>query len=155
MPVGTPTVSTSLTKATVTEAIRTLLLADAAVAALLSTRIYPGSAPERPTFPLVVLDRSGTTFHHNMDGPSTLRQVSQNVAIYSDDYDETQAVGAAIAAVLDAYTGTVWVGIKSLVVDSIFAVDETEDVLNTEDGAGRSGQLYARTLEYRVNYYVE
>lgn len=57
-------------------ALRTVLLADATVAALVGTRVYTGVMPQRPTFPLVTLKKIDKLSNLTLDdavGPNTLR----------------------------------------------------------------------------------
>lgn len=57
-------------------ALRSVLLADAAVAALVGTRVYTGVMPQRPTLPLVTLkkiDKLSDLTLEDAVGPNTLR----------------------------------------------------------------------------------
>jgi len=57
-------------------ALRTLLLADVAVAALVGTRVYSGVMPQNPTFPLITLkkiDKLSDVILDGTVGPNELR----------------------------------------------------------------------------------
>lgn len=62
--------------ATIEEELRSAMLADSGITALVSSRIYPDLAPLKPTLPCVVYERVNTVpdeFSFSLDGPGLYR----------------------------------------------------------------------------------
>ncbi len=86
------------------EAIRAVLVADAAVAALVSTRVFPSLIPQGSTMPAIVFAVVSDVPENALTGDSTTRLVNARVQIdcYSKTYLEAHAVSAAVDVVLSA-----------------------------------------------------
>lgn len=82
--------------------IRTALLADAALTAMVGTRIYPEVAPDEAALPFVVYTiRAGDI----ADGNAPLRPVTVTANAYGESDAAADAVGQALRGVLDGFDG--------------------------------------------------
>lgn len=96
-------------------AIRTLLLADVAVRALVGTRVYSGLPPQRPTAPYVQLWKVDRLSGLTLDGVPTLSVARIQVDCYAGDHDAVRTLAAAVngddgqttKGPLHGYVGTV------------------------------------------------
>jgi hypothetical protein len=87
---------------TVVERIRTLLIADISLAALVGARIYPQYIPQGSTLPAVVLTAVSDVPYTSFTGSSTtdLRSVRLQVDSYATRYLDAHAVADAVDAVI-------------------------------------------------------
>jgi hypothetical protein len=89
-------------------AIRKLLIDDATVAALVSTRIYPeGGAPQTPPLPFIVTKRISRSHFHHMGAAGGLAIARVQVTSYAKSEGEVETLADAIREALDGYRGTV------------------------------------------------
>lgn len=86
--------------------LRTALVGNTAVTALLGTRIYPVLAPASAAIPFVTWRRSGIDREQTLGGPMGLPRVSVEYSIYGTTYEEARQVADAMRVVLDGYGGT-------------------------------------------------
>lgn len=131
-------------------AIRSLLLANATIAAGIGTRMYPEAAPKGAAFPLAVISRETADPHHNMTGASGLRPYEVTVAFYG--WNGTALANLAVVAgtVIDGHKGTVTVGGESVEIDAAFLMDERESQLEVTNADGSDQPLFASELLFRV-----
>lgn len=134
---------------------RNLIANGTGISALVSSRIYVGRAPETAAMPLMIIERDGASFHHNMAGAATLREKTQRVAIYADDYADIESITDAVMTTVDGYKGTQTISSDSVTFDSIMATSEKDETLETENGEGEAGVLYSRELVFTVRAYTE
>jgi hypothetical protein len=82
-------------------AIYKILKDDSGVAALVASRIYPEIAPQNVAYPFVlyVVDEVSPT--NVKDGASPLDVVTVAITCFSQSYDTTHAIGAAVRVALD------------------------------------------------------
>lgn len=88
------------------EALETLLSDDAAIAALVSDRIYAKTWPQGATFPVLTyqqIDREGIT---TQDGPSGLVFKRVQLGIWSRTYSEARDLADKVRLALDGFQGT-------------------------------------------------
>ena len=140
---------------TVDKALRSLLMADATVADLVSGRIYPGRAPKGAAFPLVVYEEVAGTGHANLSGAATLEERAVQLAIYATDHNARVAVSKAAKDRLHGYKGAVAIGSDSVTFDGIFYEDGKDAHLEVANANGSSQPLYCREDVYRVFTYTE
>jgi hypothetical protein len=131
-------------------AIRKLLIDDATLGAAISTRLYPGAAPEKATFPLGIYERRKGTFNSNMTGRGTLRMAEITLAFYAWDYLELGAICTAAINVIDGYRGAVTIGADSVYIDSVLATEDSESVLDVLDDDGSSDQLHSAEQVFQI-----
>ncbi len=87
------------------------LLADSALAALVSTRLYPDAAPEgHKTFPFVVFFEVSLITDQALIGTTGLRECRIQYDCYAKSKKDALAIRERILAVFDGYLGTPVVG---------------------------------------------
>ncbi len=77
-------------------ALRARLLADAPVAALVDTRVYPGLPLQRPTRPYITLTKIDKLSGLTMDGAVGPNEVRMQVDCWDDDVDGCRALADAV-----------------------------------------------------------
>lgn len=86
--------------------LRTALVGNAAVNALVGTRIYPVLAPASALLPYVTWRRSGIQREQTLGSPMGMPRVSVEYSIYGTTYEEARQLADAMRVVLDGYGGT-------------------------------------------------
>ena len=86
--------------------LRTALVGNAAVTALVGTRIYPVLAPASALLPYVTWRRSGIEREQTLGSPMGMPRVSVEYSIYGTTYEEARQLADAMRVVLDGYGGT-------------------------------------------------
>lgn len=90
------------------EALIALMLANAGVSTVLSTRIYWGRKPQAdPAKPYAVLQKISGVPDVHMRGTSGLIESRVQVDVYGDTYTSALAAHGAIVSLLCGYSGTV------------------------------------------------
>jgi hypothetical protein len=103
---------------TIEKAIRSVLVADSAVKAI-TTRCYPATLPQDPTYPLILFSKVTGNRDHHLQGPSGLAHPRFQVEAWALTYDAAKALANAIRVALDGYAGTQGtVVIRSIIMDS-------------------------------------
>lgn len=87
--------------------LRSRLLANSSVSALVGSRVYAVAAPAAAPLPLVTWRRSGITRSQTLSGPVGVPQVTIEYQIYAATYEAARDVADAMRVVLDGYAGTV------------------------------------------------
>ena len=82
------------------EALYAMLTADAAVAALVGTRVYPIPAPDQVVRPYIAYRRTGERVDRALGGPTGLVETTFELGCWAED--TTTAAGGAIARDLAA-----------------------------------------------------
>lgn len=93
--------------ATIEEALRAILTANAGVTAIVSTRVYPVVIPQAATLPAVAYQRISATREHNLGGPGGLTRVRFQLTMAAATYAAMKALANAVRVALDGYRGTV------------------------------------------------
>lgn len=79
------------------------LAADSTLAALVSTRIYPETAPDEADLPLVVYTvRAG----ESIEGSAAMRPCTITANCYAESDSDAESVGNAVRDVLDEFDGS-------------------------------------------------
>lgn len=95
---------------TVFELLRQFLLADPAIEAVVSARVYPVLVPQSPTYPLIRIQliSDPSDDHLRGTGPGRPRFQIEAITRKSDGasaFEAAQALGELVRARLDAYAG--------------------------------------------------
>lgn len=115
--------------------LRTILLADPDVAALIGTRVYPGVLPQNPTMPAVTYTVVSGVSGVTTDGPDRLANPRVQVDCWGGDYIEMYNTFKAVRNRLLGYSG--------LNIQGIFLVGR-RDLYDNE------AQLYRRSGDFQV-----
>lgn len=118
-------------------ALRTYVLADAMVTALVGVRMYPRRLPQGPTLPAIAYQRIDTRREHDMDGPDGLPRARVQLSIWAASVAAAEELAAAVRGRLDGYKGA-W---GSVTVGSCLCVGE-RDLDDPETGRNAVVQDY-------------
>ena len=119
------------------EAIIARLLADSGVAAIVGTRVFPGSRPQNAALPSAVLNRiSGGPLYAD-DGEVGLEQGRIQVDCWAETYTGAKLLARAVTACLSAFDGTVGA--------TAFEFIELEIERDLREGGGNSADYPFRT----------
>lgn len=94
-------------------ALRTLILANGAVASKIGTRVFPGRLPQGEKRDSLVVQRISAVGGHTMDGPDGLEWRRFQIDAYSETGDGAFALAEAVKAAIVGYRGTVSWGTDS------------------------------------------
>jgi len=86
--------------------LRAALVANATVAGLLGTKIYPLAADTDASLPWVTWRRSAIRRQPTLSGPMGVPIVTIEYTVFAATYESARTVADAIRQVLDGYTGT-------------------------------------------------
>jgi len=110
--------------------LRAFVLADAAVAALAATRMFPVKVPQGETRPSIVYNEISGIGDHHMDGASGLVQVRMQIASWAQTADLAHALHLAVKNRIDGYRGPMGSGANEVQVQGVF-IDSWRDVDDT------------------------
>lgn len=134
---------------TIYELLRAFLLADAAIAVRVGTRIYPVLQPQRRTYPLIVITMPSDPSADHLRGAGPRRPRFQ-IDVWSPAFDECQALAGLVERRLLAFTGT-WTDTSvSPTVDRVVAV-QRENGLWLFEGDVNEG-YYRHTSDWFVQH---
>lgn len=88
------------------EDLRTFLVADPAITALVVGRIYPLKLPQDPTLPAIAYMRVSGFRGRVQDGPAGYARPTFQIDCWADSYLEAKNVADAVRQRLQAYKGT-------------------------------------------------
>lgn len=77
------------------------LLADAPVAAIIGTKVHPGSVPQDTDLPAIVYLRISTQREVDLDGPSDFVQVRMRLDLWETSYSGVKALADAVRVALN------------------------------------------------------
>lgn len=103
--------------------LRTKLLSDATVAAILATRLYPVILPQNTIFPAATYQIIDTPRDNTLDGPSGLARPKIQFTLWATKADNVKALARAIRLALNGFKGTLPDGSD---VKSVLLEDERE-----------------------------
>lgn len=119
------------------EGLRTFLLSDGAVAALVGKRIYPVTMPQGNRLACIVYNRVAGRGDHHMTGASGLSAPRFQVDAWAGDPDTASNLADAAKARLDGYGGAM----GDVAVQGCFFANERDD-FDPEVGMYRSSRDY-------------
>ena len=133
---------------TLAAAIYEHLKADAGVAALASTRIYPIGIPESEVAALsdsITYLLLATDHMYSQSGVSLMRKQRWEVNCASESYDGSHALKDAVIAAMNMYRGVMG-GVGGVTVKHCILIDERDSVL--EDHLERG--IYVASAEFEI-----
>jgi len=119
-------------------AVRSVLLADAAVTNLIAQRIFAQQAGHGETFPLVIMNRITSNYLEDIDSVDNegLATATLQLDCYGKGHAESKQVANAVRSALNAYSGIVTVGGQSLTIRRARLTGEIDGFDNPKDGKG-------------------
>jgi len=92
---------------TLEEAVYSLLVANAGVLALLSTRIYPLVVPQDASMPALAYQRISSVPVRSHSGFASLTRTRMQITCEAATYASAKAVAVAVRRAVESYVGTV------------------------------------------------
>jgi len=128
------------------QAVKTHLTNAAAVAALVSTRVYYVLARgQHITAPYVVITKVSAIRQQTHDGPAHLAESTFQITSYATTFTEAKQVAGVIQTALEAYAGNL--GSAPYVVVGATTYDDEVDYLDEETG------LFSVQQEFTFTHY--
>lgn len=104
------------------------LSTDGSITAYVGTKIYPDITPQNVQYPFVVYTIVNSLPVDFKDGQSNLEEITLQIDVYTQSYDDTQDLANLIRNRLDRFTGTV----EGVEVQTIKYVSSDSQVFNAE-----------------------
>lgn len=133
-------------------ALRKLMLDDADVSALVSTRIYPAnSVPENAQLPYIIYEREDSDHFHTLDGNAAGVQFN---SIMIDVFQTTDKLARELAEhvrdALQGYSGTVTSGADSVTLQECILTSNDDFMEPPADGG--NAPIYGRAMNFNTAY---
>jgi hypothetical protein len=87
-------------------AVRSALVADAGVAAIIGTKVYPVLAPASAALPFATWRRIGVQRQQGLSGPIGMPTVLLSVDLFAETYERVRELADAVRQCLDGWGGT-------------------------------------------------
>lgn len=133
------------------ESLRTALLADAAIVALVVDRIHPVAVPVQasapPTLPLIVYTVR-KVFDRNISGYAGKALIT--IHCWGRDYDESHSVADAVFAELEGLRNVILGGGSGVMCRHVVAVEQDEEWVEISPDAGAFDQIQVYDILYQV-----
>lgn len=124
-----------------------LLTGEATISAICGSRVYVGNAPQKATFPHVVLTQLGSHENYAIDGGSgQLRFVTFDIDCRAKTSVGAESLANAVRVYLDDYSGTA----GSYTIGAVLMNGETDDYEPPSDASDTG--TYVVTLDVEVQY---
>ena len=117
------------------------LSTDGAILAYVGTKIYPDIVPQNVQYPFVVYTIVNSLPVDFKDGQSNLEEITLQIDVYTQSYDDTQDLSNLIRNRLDRFVGIV----EGVEVQSIKYMSATSQVFNAELS------VYWTSIDFRIN----
>lgn len=123
------------------DALRTLIKANTAIAALVGSRIYWGVIPQGSALPAIALHKiSGDEWMH-MSGPNGVFQARVQVDAYAITYKEVTAISRALNAALNCYRG-----------GGFRFIEQLNDSARMEGGSNEADRPFRASIDFNVTW---
>ena len=117
------------------------LSTDGSITAYIGTKIYPDITPQNVQYPFVVYTITNSLPVDYKDGQSNLEEITLQLDVYTQSYDDTQDLANLIRTRLDRFTGT----LESVEVQTIKYVSSDSQVFNAELS------VYWMSIDFMIN----
>lgn len=123
------------------------LAADSTVTALVSTRIYRGTAPQSASLPYVVMHEISKPHAHDLSGASGMAEPRLQIDAIAADPDTCESITEAIRDTIDGFRGTLGTS-NTTDVRRCWLVNELDDDFSPQDGGDTP--IYRRIMDFSV-----
>jgi hypothetical protein len=131
--------------------LRTFLLADSALAALIGTRLHPLRLPQNPTLPAMTYQWVSGERAHALDGAVGLSSPRVQFDCWAGTYLQAEAVFEAFRKRLDGFRGDI--GSTPTKVQGAFFESERDMYEDSADaGTGSGVGMYRRSADFFINF---
>ena len=117
------------------------LSTDGSITDYVGTKIYPDITPQNVQYPFVVYTIVNSLPVDFKDGQSNLEEITLQIDVYTQSYDDTQDLANLIRNRLDRFTGTV----EGVEVQTIKYVSSDSQVFNAELS------VYWMSIDFMIN----
>lgn len=124
------------------DALYAILTGDAQVSGLVSTRIYPHRAPQRPVYPLIIYRRIGGEHGQHMVGGTGEASTRIEIVSWAEKSSSAMVLAEHVRDALQGYTGT----IGGVDVDAVILDGDSTD--SEQLATGREQFVYNVSQEY-------
>ena len=104
------------------------LSSDGSITAYVGTKIYPDITPQNVQYPFVVYTIVNSLPVDYKDGQSNLEEITLQIDVYTQSYDDTQQLSNLIRNRLDRFVGT----LENVEVQTIKYMSSDSQVFNAE-----------------------
>lgn len=104
------------------------LATEGSITAYIGTKIYPDITPQNVQYPFVVYTITNSLPVDFKDGQSNLEEITLQIDVYTQSYDDTQDLANLIRNRLDRFTGIV----EGVEVQTIKYMSSDSQVFNAE-----------------------
>lgn len=137
------------------EALFKYLTTHAAIAPLISTRLYPNQLPQKPKYPSVYYVVGGGPRDYTMEGSSGLVDLSIRFVIHGQTQEKMLKVKRAFVAALSGYSGVIVLDVdNSVEIQGAFVVNESDAIDSTLGNSGGPLNITIENLDFNI-WYVE
>ena len=112
------------------QVVRTALVADASVFAVVGSRIYPVLAPSSAALPLITWRRSSVLRTMGLGGPTGVTTVTLSLEIYAETYQAVRELADLCRLALDGYGATV----DNVIVSNVSLDNESDGFVQLQGG---------------------
>ena len=117
------------------------LSTNGSITAYVGTKIYPDITPQNVQYPFVVYTITNSLPVDYKDGQSNLEEITLQIDVYTQSYDDTQDLANLIRNRLDRFVGTV----EGVEVQTIKYVSSDSQVFNAELS------VYWMSIDFMIN----
>lgn len=110
--------------------LRSALVSNTSVTAMVSARIYPLLAPKTASLPFITWRRSGISREQSLAGPIGVPTVSVEMQSFAATYEDVRELADRVRLVLDGYGGTV----NNVEVKNVSLENESDDFVQLAGG---------------------
>ncbi len=139
---------------TVIEGLRSYLLANASIAAIVGTQVYPLRLPQKvnvtPPSGAIVLTRVDDIGEAHLRGPNALSRARIQVDAWAKQFDDAVELGSLVRQRIDGYSGTWTDGASPASLIRVQAILSDSESDFTEEEI--QGGLYRQSTDYMVTY---
>jgi hypothetical protein len=125
------------------QAIIAKLLATGAVAAIVGTRVFPGSRPQASALPALVFNTISGAPVYTDDGEAGLEEARIQIDCWAETYSASKTLAGAVKASLSAFSGTS----SGVTFQNILIITERD---RREGGSNAPEYLFRVILEFTV-----
>jgi hypothetical protein len=125
----------------VEKVIYSKLSGDSDVSGLVSTRIYPVSLPQKPTYPAIVYTRISGDRLHSLGGASNLASPRFQIDCFASTYSAVKDLASKIRSAINGFRGTV----SGVTVHGIF-LESDNDIFEDDFN------VYRVSSDYFIHY---
>ena len=148
-PIPWPTPATA--NAPIRQAISYALRSNSAIAALVSTRIYPNSVPQTAALPAITYQVVSITRGHHLTATDGVNSARVRFVVCTKNVIDGEAIAEAVRQRFDGFTGALFTASGGYVaVVETLALDEADGYTEPQDGTGRPFNF--TLLDYLIRY---